>query len=398
MDSSRLKNLKLLWWLRCLAIAGQAVTIMVAIHGFGIALAVGPLWAIIGTQALVNLLTFWRIKHARGIAPEEFFLQIFADMAALFCLLYFTGGVANPFASLFILQVIIAATVLPAGGAWLAAACAIGLYTLLFYWHVDVPYFMHHDMDNFFSLHVQGMWACFVLLALIVPWFIVRMNRILQRQAALLADAEKLAAIGALAAGAAHELGTPLSTLAILAEDAGPRSALFREQLARCKEILSRITAMGGVARVEGGAPQMLDAFLREIAARWQEGRPQVVLTLDIQAGASPRIVGDAGVGQAIRALLDNAADASPHAVRLQASWNAQSIAIAVEDKGSGMAPEISANLGQPGVTNKMHGMGMGIFLARSVVARLDGTLDFLGLEDGGMRARIALPMRGLKL
>jgi two-component system sensor histidine kinase RegB len=169
------KNLKLLWWLRSIAIFGQTTAILVVTHALQIPLQTAPLWSIIGGLALVNAFTLWRVKTARHITETEFFGQLLTDITALAGLLYFTGGATNPFASLFILQVIIAAITLTPLYTWIAAGLTIVFYTALMVWNVEVPYFMHHHMGDFFNMHVQGMWISFILLAVtrIRRWDIV---------------------------------------------------------------------------------------------------------------------------------------------------------------------------------------------------------------------------------
>ena len=397
MDLSFHKNLKLLWWLRCLAILGQAVAVLVVTQALHIPLQMVPLWSIIGLLCVVNAVTWWRIRTATHIAQPEFFAQLLIDMTALFGLLYFTGGAANPFASLFILQVMIAAITLTPFYTWLAAALTISFYTALMLWNVEVPHFLHHPMGDFFSLHLQGMWIAFILLAVIVAWFIVRMSGTIRRQEALLAQAEKLAALGTLAAHAAHELSTPLATLFVLAEEMGEGMPLFKTQLERCKHILSRITAAGGVVRAEGGAPMPLDIFLRDLTEHWKADHATTLLSVDIQDGAAPRIVGEYGLEQAIRNLLDNAADASPHAIRLTAAWNTHTVTIAIYDEGAGIAHTIADAIGTLGVTSKEDGLGLGLFLSRSVAMRLEGTLELHPAPGGiGIIATLVLPVRRL--
>jgi len=238
------------------------------------------------------------------------------------------------------------------------------------------------------------MWISFIILAVLVAWFVVRMNITIRRQDALLADAEKLAAIGTLAASAAHELGTPLATLFVLAEDAD--NPMFKEQLMRCKQILSRITAAGGVTRAEGGSPMPLDTFLNGIVGHWEIDHPDTALAVNIQQGGAPRIVGEYGLEQAIINLLDNAADASPEAISVNANWTAQALTIAIADKGTGVPQEIADTFGEVGVTTKQDGLGLGLFLSRSVITRLEGALDFSQAPEGGTVATVTLPLRRL--
>jgi len=225
--TSYFKNLKLLCGLRSVAIIGQVAAILLVTKGLHIELPIIPLWSIISALVVINGLTFIRIKKGRAISQFEFFSQLLIDMTALFGLLYFSGGAANPFTSLFILQVIIAAVTLPPAYAWVAAGISVAFYTALMFLGIEVPYFQHHHSGDFFNLHVQGMWISFILLAGIISWFVVRMNVTIRRQDALLAEAEKIAAVGMLAANAAHELGTPLATLFVLAENAD--NHIFKE-------------------------------------------------------------------------------------------------------------------------------------------------------------------------
>lgn len=398
MNISNQKNLKNLWWLRNIAIIGQASTVLFVTHVMGIELHTFPLWLIISALVLVNIFTLWRVKSAKQIPEYEFFLQLLTDITALFGLLYFTGGATNPFASLFILQVIIAAITLKSTYSWIAAGITIAFYTALMFWSVEVPSFAHHNMEGgeMFNLHIEGMWLSFVILAVIVSWFIVRMNATIRRQNALLADAEKMAAIGTLAASAAHELGTPLTTLSVLSEDMGERMPLFKEQLARCKQIIYRITETAGIGRAQGGAPISLDSFLLAIAERWKADRTETKLLTEIQTGNAPRIIGEYALEQAIRNLLDNAADASPENISMNASWTREEITIRINDNGEGLHPQIIDSIGEAGVTTKQNGLGLGVFLARNVVARLEGKFELQQQNSGGVSASIKLPMRRL--
>jgi two-component system sensor histidine kinase RegB len=391
------KNLKLLFRLRAIAIAGQAAAVLATTEFLGVPLPTGPIWTILGLSALLNALTWLRTKTARPVTDGEFFVQLFLDMAALFGLLYFAGGAANPFAPLFILQVVIASVTLPASYSWAAAFVTAAFYTALLFGSVPAPSLTHRHDDTAFRLHIYGMWTSFVLLAGIVAWFVAPMRETVRRRDALLAEAEKIAAVGALAANAAHELGTPLSTLAALAEGCdAEQAARLSEQIRRCKQILSRITAAGGVVRAEGGAAMTFDAFLQGAALGWRLSRPSVPLETHIQEGAAPRIVAERGLEQAIANLLGNAADASPGFVRLEASWTSSLLTVRIRDKGPGVPDSVKASLGEGGVTTKLGGMGMGLFLAKSVVARLEGTLDLADAPGGGTVAVVSLPLRRL--
>jgi two-component system, sensor histidine kinase RegB len=395
------KNLSQLCTLRTIAMMGQVVAIAVVTHWLQIPLMLKPLAVIISLSAILNLLTCWRLMRTTSpIDEREFFLHLLLDMAALGALLYYTGGATNPFTSLFILQVVLAAVTLPARYTWSMAGLAITSYTALMVWKVDVPYMQHHHLGDFFSFHVQGMWISFMLLACIVAWFVVRMHTVIRRQDALLADAEKVAAMGALATSAAHALGTPLATISVLAEQCEPHLAgRLQTQIARCKEMLSQITEAGGVARAESSAPIQLDRFFEALLHAWQHDHPDVKCEADFSRLTPERLLVEQGFSHAIVNLLDNAADASPAYVGITAAVNAGCLTVSIADRGEGIAVELQRTLGKAGVSNKPDGLGLGVFLAKSVITRMGGTLTLTNaIEGGGAVAIISLPMRGLTL
>lgn len=401
MDTSlNHKNLKLLWWLRNIALLGQAAAILIVTRGLHATLPESPLWNILLILLLVNTLTFWRIKKARTIRNREFFIQLLVDVSALGGLLYYTGGATNPFASLFILQVIIAAVTLPPVFTWVIAAITVILYTVLMFWNRVVPDFTHHHMGDFFTLHVQGMWLSFLLLAGMVAWFVVRMNSIIRRQNTLLAEAEKLAALGTLATSAAHELATPLSIMAVINEVCEPPHIAreYASQIAKCKQILSRITAAGGVARAESGAPMRLDNFLNDTIAHWRETHSFATLETRIQGDGQFRIAAEQVFQQALMNLLDNAAEASPDYVKFEAEWDEQILKIIIRDHGEGVAEEAKESIGEAGFTTKPHGFGLGVFLAKSVIARLEGTFDMVSKTGKGTTVTIRVPLSKLAI
>ena len=394
------KNLRLLWWLRNVAIIGQSAAILVVTKILAIPLPTQHLWEIIVGLAVFNCLA-WKltsdaISKERVIRSYEFFAYLLIDIAALAGVLYQTGGATNPFAFLFILQVVIAAVILPARYAWATAVIATITCTSLMIWKIEMPYFLHHHIGDFFNLHVQGMWISFMLVSGIISWFIVRMNATIQRQAELLAEAEKIGALGTLATSAAHELGTPLATMAIMAEDLDAKQAKqFSAQIQRCKQILSRITAASGVARAEGGSLMQLEDFFNKLIENWQKNNSKIKLKIDVQNLPNVKIVAEYALEQAIVNLLDNAADASPKYVKITIACEKQILRIAIIDKGDGVAAEIYESLGELGVTTKQNGLGMGFFLARSVVNRLDGSIEIVPVKAGkGSVATIIIPLK----
>lgn len=390
-------NLRLLFALRWLAVAGQAGAILVVTQGLAIPLPEQPLWAILCALSFLNALTYWRMEHVPHVGNGELVTQLLLDMAGLFGLLYYTGGATNPFATLFIVQVLIAAVSLPALYTCIIAVIAVVCYTSLMFFNVEMPYFLHHHIGDFFSLHVQGMWLSFLMLVGIVVWFIVRMNAALRQKEHLLAEAEKMAALGTLATNAAHELGTPLATMAVLAENCEEKTAVqLKEQLQRCKAIISRIAELGGVSRAESGEAQSLADFVQELAQSWQILHPSTLLEVEVKNGEARKILSDSGLQQAIRNVLDNAAHASPGWVRLEAGIEAQNIYFMVEDAGLGMSAELREKIGQAGLTTKPEGFGLGLMLTRNVITRLEGNFRITDRDAQGTRVQMRIPLRRL--
>ncbi len=214
--------------------------------------------------------------------------------------------------------------------------------------------------------------------------------------------------IGTLAAGAAHELGTPLTTMAVVVGEmrrdattpAQRRDAeILAAQIEACRQALANLRAAAGHARVDGGEREQVDAFIASTLARFRALRPDV--PLDVHAdgpAAAPEIVADPSLRQAILILLNNAADASPQHVDFDARWDAQSLQVAVGDRGSGIPRGSLDKLGRVFFTTKPpgQGTGLGLVLTASTVGRLGGTVRWSNRADGGLVAQIELPLTSL--
>lgn len=405
-NSSSLKNLALLWWLRLVAILGQIVAIFITQQILHIPLPIAYLGLVLILLVAVNEWTRWRIKNASYISDTEFFFQLVIDIFALSIMLYFTGGATNPFATLFILQVVIAAIALPAFYTWIAVAMTITAYTVLLFWKIDLGGLHHHE-GEFFNLHIYGMWLSFSLLAVMVGWFVVRINRMIRKQDTLLAEAEKMTAMGIFATNAVHELGTPLATLMVLAEDYSTplhhderdkKGKIFIDQLMRCRHILSKITAAGGVMRAENSMSVILKDFFKEVFREWHKHHPALTFEQIIEGDDSISVVIDESFRQAIVNILDNAADASSAWVKCNVVWTMHSLKVKVEDCGGGILPSIEEKLGEVGVTSKSGGLGMGIFLTKMVVNRLNGVFTIDNNIKSGVTVTIELPLKEIMI
>ncbi len=412
-QSAALHNLRRLFWLRGAMVAFLA-SVALLLHFLHIPLPLLPVGIALGGMLLLNGITWLRLRHAGHAGEGEILLQLLADLAALTVLFYFTGGYSNPFAWMYLLPVAVAAVALRARHVWLLALLAMACYSLLVFFHVPLSHLHVHTLAGAgLDIHLVGMWLGFLVSAGLVAVFVTRIGQNLREYDRLVAEArekalesERMLALGTLAAAAAHELGTPLATIAVtageLAEELHDRPqpaaslALIRAQVARCKEILTSITAAAGQERAVHGQP--LDVFLDHTIARWRDLRPDTSVACTLSGSIpAPTIVGDRTLGQALANLLDNAADAAATRLEIRGQWDAGELHLDIVDDGPGLAPEVAARVGAPFFTTKQeHGMGLGLYLARTILGRLGGSVSLENHAAGGAITRVRLPLHAL--
>ena len=341
---------------------------------------------------------------------------LLADTALLTTLLYFSGGPWNPFTSLYLVYVTLAA--LSLGMRWASAiviAAAAG-YALLFYAHVAVAVLEHeHHPGARLSAHLQAMWVAFAVTGTLIAYFVSRVAAALRERDAQLARAqriaarnEKLVSLSTLAAGAAHELGTPLSTIAVVAHELerallreglgwSDDARLIRSSVERCRAIVLQMS--GRSVEGLGEVPQRasIDAVVDDLRERMAFDSPDR-MAVEIDARVPRRVaVPREGLVQALGFLVRNAADASSprDAIRLRVLLEEGRLRFDVDDHGSGIAAEILERLGEPFFTTKPtgEGMGLGVFLARAFAERWQGRLAIDSVPGRGTRATIEIPV-----
>lgn len=412
--SSAAINLHRLVIYRCLVLAGLIIGVLVVVYR-RFEFPFGPLAVIIAVFAVLNLVTWLRLRWLdRPVAEQELFLHLFSDVLILTAVLYFTGGPTNPFVSLFLLPLTLAAAALPGRYTWTIAAAAVLCYSLLMVWYLPLP----HGVGFNFNLHVLGMWFGFVLSAVLISYFAVKMSATLRERELALALArenalrdERLVALGTLAAGAAHELGTPLATMAVLVKDLEKECAttpalvepfwVLRDQIARCKTILSQLAISAGQTRAEGGRDEALDSYLVHTVEHWHKGRPAAGIHPTWKGTLPPpRIIADQTLTHAIINILNNAADASEGEVEVNGRWSDLELCLEICDRGAGLSAAANSHAGEPFFTTKPpgQGLGLGLFLAQSTIKRLGGSLELFNRQEGGACARILLPLHQLAM
>jgi len=411
-DEMARRILRRLFLLRNITILGAGAGIIAANTYFGLSLPLQPLIITLVLLAVLNLLTWLRLKSGIVISNTEIFVQMLLDIAGITSLFYFTGGASNPFIWFYLLPLLIAATILPRGYTWFMAALTVACYSGLFFYNVPLPHNgMHHDGG--FQMHVFGMWLGFVMSAGFVAVIIVGMAHNLRERDRRLAEAreqallnERLVALGTLATGAAHELGTPLGTMAILTaeleqeyvdnahSDLHRKLGILRKQTERCKEALSVISASAGAGRAESGHRMRVGAYLDEVINEWQAQRPDATLEYrPVPSNESGEIIAERTLTQALINVLNNAADASPDSVKLSSSWTSTALSLEISDRGPGLSADVHEQLGRTPVTTKTEGLGVGLFLAHATIQRLGGNLALEDRIRGGTTVRITLPL-----
>lgn len=407
-------NLQRLVVYRYLVLAGLVSAVVAAVLT-EFPLPMPPVLTIVALFAALNTATLLRLRHlGRGVGERELFLHLLSDVLILAALLHFTGGSTNPFVSLFLVPLTLAAAALPGRYTWAVAAAALVCYSLLMVWYVPLP----HEHGENFNLHVLGMWFGFGLSALLISYFAVKMNATLRERERALARAredrlrsERLVALGTLAAGAAHELGTPLATMAVLSKEletdcaalpnAAEQLSILRGQIDRCKQILASLAVSAGQAQALGGRSQALNQYLAQVVAQWRTLRPQVVLHERWEGPQpAPQVVADQTLTQAFMNILNNAADVSAHHVECHGRWTHERLQIEVCDRGPGVSDAVASHAGEPFFTTKQpgEGMGLGLFLAQATIQRLGGSVQLQNRADGGACTRIVLPLAALSV
>ena len=409
-----LDEVRALAWLRVFALAGQTAAILVAL-AWSIALPVVPVFAAILALVALTLRTHRRLAGPAPATHREIFTHVTIDVAAFSVVLACAGGATNPFVLFYLLHVVMMALLLPPRQAVAGVAVVLGAAALV---ALSAPPLHRLDGAPLPAALVYVGWAlAFALTAAVTTWFVVRVVASLHVYDRELADARRIAAndeavlrIGALAAGAAHELGSPLGTMAVVVgemqraaktDDERRDSAILAAQIGACRQTLARLLATAGRAGTEGGGPVSLDAFVQGLAERFRATRPGVALTLQLNgARPSPTIFADVSLGQALLNLLNNAADASPAAVSVEAQWAKDELRLVVDDWGPGIPPAALAKLGREFFTTKPpgEGTGLGLLLTSTVISRLGGALRWSNRAEGGARAEVTLPLAALTL
>ncbi len=430
--------------LRNWAILAQLSTLLLAHRFLSTDFAWLPMLGTVAALALANGLTWWRLSRDYPVSHLELFVQLSLDVTVLSVLLYYAGGSTNPFISLYLLPLVLAAAILPRRYTWGMATLTLACYSLLMVWYVPLPtgdahaqhtpamaqiapdpHAMHNTGPDYcrtesapaaaateasplgdaFNTHVFGMWLGFLISAAVIAYFAVEMAAAVRLRDAQLNRVredtlrnERIVALGTLAAGAAHEMGTPLSTMAVVIgemrdECDNPEQqanlSLLDNQVKNCKRILDTLI------RHAQETPDEVDVetFLHEVLDEWQLLRPTVHYRYQIDGvQPAPHLSADPALRAALLNLLNNAADASPDEMDILLHWDDDRTVLEIRDHGPGLTPEAAERAGAAFFTTKAEGRGLGLFLANATLERLGGSVQLSNREGGGATTEVVLP------
>ena len=396
--------------LRWLAIIGQTIAVLVVHFGLNFQLPIWACLAVIAVSALLNVALRLRFHLTQWLEPDRTAWLLGFEIAELAALLYLTGGLQNPFAHLFLAPVLLSATALPPRFTLMLGAFTVACATVLAFTHYPLPWDNEEPL-RLPPIYVIGDWLS-ILLAIsfigLYSWRITEESRQLAHALAatelVLAREQHLSQLDGLAAAAAHELGTPLSTITVIAkelENAIPADAphgddvrLLREQAIRCRDILAKLTELSASGGPFDRAP--LGVVIEEVVAPHRNFGVAIDVTAPAARGAEPVSARNPAILYGLGNLLENAVDFARERVTVGTRWNEEIVEVTISDDGPGFAPDIMGRIGEPYVTSRKRnpnevdelpaGLGLGLFIAKTLLERSGATLTF---------ANRSLPERG---
>lgn len=402
--------------LRWLAVLGQLAAIFIVVQGLEFDLPTVPCVIIVGLSALLNLALQTAFNTMQRLEPAYAAALLALNIVELACLLYFTGGLENPFSFLFLVPVLISATVLPVrltiALGMLAVACASALVFL----HLPLPW----DADEPLVLppiYLLGVWLSIVLAIGVTSLYAFQVTQEARKLSDALAATELVLAreqhltqLDGLAAAAAHELGTPLSTIFLISRELeksvldGPLAGdlkTLREQAQRCRDILAKITQLSAT-----GAPfdrMKLSTLIEETVAPHRDFG--IAIKVRIAVAGAPEPVGwrNPSILYGVGNILENAVDFARTTVEVNAWWNNDTVEIIISDDGPGIPPDLLNRIGEPYLSRRRntdvapsehHGLGLGVFIARTLLERTGAKVSFSNriFPDHGAVVQIGWP------
>lgn len=388
--------------LRWLSIIGQTVAVMVVYFGLEFDLPIYACLAAIVMSAWLNIALRILYRQAQRLEPGRAAWLLAFDIGQLAVLMYLTGGLDNPFSFFFLGPVLLSATALPARLTMMLGLFAIACATLLIFFHEPLPWSEEYGpMPVLPNVYMMGVWSSIVLALFFISiyaWQISEQSRQLINALAatelVLAREQHITQIDGLAAAAAHALGTPLSTISVIARELereiDPKSPhaedvrLLREQAQRCRDILAKLNELQAEGVPFDGLP--LSTLLQEVA----EPHRHFGIAIDVKmppGQPSPVAARNPAILYGLGNLVENAVDFARGRVDISADWTDDTVSVVIADDGPGFAPEVISRIGEPYVRSRRMrrmyatgdtGMGLGFFIAKTLLERTGAKLTFV--------------------
>lgn len=410
---SRRLRLTTLTRLRWLAVAGQSAAVLFVSLYLEFKFPVSMCFALIACSAWLNLFLSFRYPVNHRLETSAATAVLAFDVLQLAGLLYMTGGLENPFSVLMIVPVIISATSLPASATVALGTLVVVATSVLAFVHLPLPWYPETPM-TLPLIFIAGVWFAIVSALVFTGVYAYRVAE----EARLLADAltatelvlqreQHLSALDGLAAAAAHELGTPLATIALVAKEMQRGLAgddrfaddvdLLRSQTERCREILKRLTSLSSESE-EHMSRLPLSSLIEEVIAPHRNFGIDIVVTKLESAGAEPIARRNPGVLYGLGNLVENAVDFARETANITWVWTDQAVNITVQDDGKGFSPAILDRIGEPYTTgrdreaaNNGGGLGLGLFIAKTLLERSGAVIEFRNRSDPGQGAEVSV-------
>ncbi|MBX3577711.1 MAG: ActS/PrrB/RegB family redox-sensitive histidine kinase [Rhizobiaceae bacterium] len=398
-------NIRLRW----MAIIGQSAAVILVAYWLGFPLPVSMCFALIACSAWLNLFLAFRYPAAHRLQSMASFAILTFDALQLAGLLFMTGGLTNPFSLLMTVPVVVSATSLPLRLTAALGAMVVATATLLVFFHLQLPWFPGTSLEMPF-IYVAGMWIALfssITFTAIYAWRVAEEARLLANALTatelVLQREQHLSALDGLAAAAAHELGTPLATIALVSREmekalgADPRYredvTLLRSQSERCREILKRLTSLSSESE-EHLARLPLTSLIEEVIAPHRDFGIAIRLEPGERLGPEPVGRRNPGVIYGLGNLVENAVDFARKAVSIRWRWDQHHVVLTVIDDGEGFSPDIIDRIGEPYMSSRQGaerrgGMGLGLFIAKTLLERSGATIHFQNAAGQGQGALV---------
>lgn len=403
--SATRQNLWRLNLLRFLVLVAQAGSVGFAYWMQWLPLAWLALAITLAISALLCISTAIRLRASWPVTELEYAGQLACDLILHSVLLYYSGGSTNPFVSYYLVPLTIAAVTLPWRYSLALSGLALVSYTALLMEFEPLEY-MPVSREK---LQIYGMWLSFALAATVITFFAAKMAEEIRRQEELRAlrreeglRDQQLLAVATEAAGAAHELGTPLATMSVLLKELRSEYpdpalqedlAVLQDQVKICKETLQQLVRAAEANRRMAVEDQSAVDWLEASLHRWHLMRPETTYRYQcLGVGLPPQLAPAPDLSQALLNLLNNAADACPNDLDVRLDWDAEALLVSIRDHGGGVPLAIAEQIGKPFFTTKGKGFGLGLFLSKASVTRAGGSVKLYNHEDGGTLTELRLP------